>query len=314
MSNFLENRSARNITGIFVCLALLVSGFFASIISGGLGIFLLLLAGASLGFLAYKRDGLVIGLILAIIMAIASIIMTFIAVYYLVDFMTEDILLLFMLIAFLSENLAFLFIIVPIILVVCIASGASFFGLVAIGTLINNLLMKHLQNKVKKEEEISAAEKYGVELESFKQLLYFLRSRNKHYLPELAIATQLPEGTIKIIAQEYLGMKISRNELFIDIPEPISSNIPTIENGEFDVKKFLREITGGIFYCPSCGSMNDFSTNKELLNHFCEKCDRRLNDYWERFHQNKLTIQECQGCNEFTFSNCGHCINCGCTM
>jgi len=77
------------------------------------------------------------------------------------------------------------------------------------------------------------------------------------------------------------------------------------------IGKYIRNLTSGLINCPSCGSENDFSQKKDYLNHFCCGCNKRLNDYWERFQLDNLSLGMCRNCNLLSFSGAKFCINCG---
>jgi len=85
------------------------------------------------------------------------------------------------------------------------------------------------------------------------------------------------------------------------------------EEKETLTPKQLRNLTDSYVFCPKCGANNNFELSKKgtLLNYFCKICGTRLNDYWEDFQNNLITVIDCVNCKQYTFEESKFCISCG---
>lgn len=75
----------------------------------------------------------------------------------------------------------------------------------------------------------------------------------------------------------------------------------------------IRPLVSAEVFCPKCGKHNSFklSSQGKMLNYFCDRCNRRLNDIWETYKENKIDLILCGICQEWTFKDQSYCINCG---
>ena len=85
------------------------------------------------------------------------------------------------------------------------------------------------------------------------------------------------------------------------------------EEKETPTPKQLRNLTDSYVFCPKCGANNNFELSKKgtLLNYFCKICGTKLNDYWEDFQNDLITVTDCVNCKQYTFEEPIFCISCG---
>ncbi|NHJ32674.1 MAG: hypothetical protein FK732_07420 [Asgard group archaeon] len=81
----------------------------------------------------------------------------------------------------------------------------------------------------------------------------------------------------------------------------------------FEDVYYLRNLTDDFVFCPKCGTRNVFKLSRAgtELKYFCERCNERLNDYWEGAQSEQLSIAECKSCLQPTFEELKYCISCG---
>lgn len=85
----------------------------------------------------------------------------------------------------------------------------------------------------------------------------------------------------------------------------------SFKNDNYEISKDIPNLIGEVIYCPKCGVVNLFdqiSTNQIC---FCERCETKLNDIWDKFQEGKIDAKICDSCKKTTFSLQKYCIVCG---
>lgn len=77
----------------------------------------------------------------------------------------------------------------------------------------------------------------------------------------------------------------------------------------------IRSLVGNDIFCPKCGTENYFELEKNsiILDHFCKKCNVKLNVFWETYQDGYMPVENCEACEELTFNDQKFCISCGLT-
>ncbi|MGC9781453.1 MAG: hypothetical protein HZR80_19580 [Candidatus Heimdallarchaeota archaeon] len=85
------------------------------------------------------------------------------------------------------------------------------------------------------------------------------------------------------------------------------------EEIEYKKENQLRSLTDDFVFCPKCGKKNSFTLSKtgSELKYFCERCSERLNDIWNEFYKELISIVNCKTCKQPTFDEYKYCTSCG---
>jgi len=75
----------------------------------------------------------------------------------------------------------------------------------------------------------------------------------------------------------------------------------------------IRSLTDDYGFCPKCGAKNKFELTQDdsEVIYLCWQCSSELNDLWEDFQNDQISLVVCVNCHQYTFKDHKICASCG---